>query len=105
MKLVAKLALLQKIEKVFAVGVRCGDDVRNSIRDRGFRHGDRFFDGGGALIKTRQNVTGQIDPSNQPSLVPPGTQSPQPAEGQKNSPKNLAPQRRPYPIWHLSSPD
>src|SRR5260370_26738342 len=64
-----------KIEKIPAVGVRRGNDGRNSIGNRRFRHGDGLLNGGGAIIKTRQNVAMQVDHSNEPSLAPPGTDS------------------------------
>src|SRR5260370_16781615 len=104
LQFIAKLAHLQKIEKISAVGVRRGDDMRNSIGNRGFRHGDRFFDGGGAIIETGQNVTVQIDHSNEPSLVPPGTENFHPPPPQKNSPKKLAPPPGPYPFTTFPPP-
>src|SRR5713226_10392447 len=75
LQLVTKFVDVRKIEKIFAIGVWRGDDVRNSIGNRRLRHRDRFFHGGGAIIETGQNVTMQIDHSNEPSLVPPGTES------------------------------
>src|SRR3989442_14630630 len=73
LQLIAKLAHVPKIEKILAVGVWRGDDVCNSIRNRRFRHQDRFFDGGGGIIQNGEKMAVANDPSNETSLVPPGT--------------------------------
>ena len=90
LQFIAKLPHMRKIEKIFVVGVRRGNDMRNSIGNRGFRHSNGFFDGVGAIIKAGQNVTVEIDHWNKPPLAPPGTESLYRAEREKNSRKNLA---------------
>src|SRR2546425_11782109 len=82
LQLIAKLAHVPKIEKIFAVGVWRGDDVCNSIRNRRFRHQDRFFDGGGAIISTGQNRAMQNDHSDEPSFWAPWTESLHPSQGE-----------------------
>ena len=61
LQFVSKLAHVRKIERVFVAGMRRGDDVGDPVGNRRFRHRHRFFHGSRAIIKTRQNVTVQID--------------------------------------------
>src|SRR6267143_2810447 len=100
-----KLAYVRKIEKVFVAGMRRRDDVCNSIGNRGFRHRHRFFHGSRAIVESRQNVTVQINHSNDPPLAPPSTERLQRAEHEKNSSKNPAHQPRLDPFGHFSSGD
>ena len=105
LQFIAKKAHMRKVEKISTVGVRRGDDMRNSIGNRGFRHSNGFFDGGGAIIEAGQNMTVQIDHSNEPSLVPPGTESLHRAEREKNSCKNLAHHAGLNPFGYFPSGD
>lgn len=64
LEFIAKLAHAGKIKEVMAIGMRRGDDARDSLRDRGFRHRHGFFDRLRAIIEARQNVTMQINHSD-----------------------------------------
>src|SRR5712692_1693534 len=105
LQLISKLAHLRKIEKVFDVGVRRRDDVRDPVGNRRLRHGYRYFHGGRTIIETRQNVTVQINHPCEPSLVPPSTERLQRAEGEQYPCKDLAHQPRLDPFGHFSSGD
>src|SRR5882762_2199360 len=90
LQFVSELAYLREIEKIFTAGVRSGNHVRDSIGNRRLRHRQGFFHGGRAIIESRQNVTVQIDHSNEPSLAPPGVERLPRTEENQCPRKNLA---------------
>src|SRR5216683_437840 len=45
----------RKIKTVFVAGVRRGNDVRNPISNRHFRHGQRFFNGFRSVIRAMRS--------------------------------------------------
>ena len=96
LQLVSNTAHLREIEIVFVVGVRRRHDVRNSVGNRRFGHGYRFFHGGGPVIEARQNMTVQIDHSRESSLAPQSAECLQCSEYEQHSRKNLAHSLRLY---------
>src|SRR6266853_1689506 len=51
----------RKIKTVFVAGMRRGNDVRNPISNRHFRHGQRFLKGFRSVVHPVQNVAVQIN--------------------------------------------
>jgi len=90
LQLVSELAHPREIKKILTAGVRRGNHVSDSIGNRRLRHRQGFFHGGRAIIESRQNVTVQIDHSNEPSLAPPGVERLPRTEENQCPRKNLA---------------
>ena len=89
-QLISNMAHMRELEIVVAVEVRRRNNVRDSISDGRFRHGNGFLHGGRAVIQTRQNVTVQINHLDDPSLAPPCLQCLPHTEQDQDASKSLA---------------